>query len=232
MVQVTIAHHTSPSLSNLQPHSIYDFNGSLFESKYIFLYNTHHSMAFSLDEIWADFTRPGRTLTWVSNIYTHLTSSPFTQIPFYSILYDYHLRHNSLHIHPIFFHICYFNAVITFETHPYPRHYHLQIYSVTLPRQEHISIWVRFLKAFFFIFQDSMALRQTHHSVKYYSIPSQNWFSFLHIKTSLYVQFQQLFPAHYQPKDSEFQSGLIQSSSHTSPRVLRSLIPFSHPTHQ
>ena len=152
MVQVTIAHHTSPSLSNLQPHSIYDFNGSLFESKYIFLYNTHHSMAFSLDEIWADFTPPGRTLTWVSNIYTHLTYSPFTQIPFYSIPYDYHLRHNSLHIHPIFFHICYFNAVITFETHPYPRHYHLQIYSVTLPRQEHMSIWVRFLKAFFFYF--------------------------------------------------------------------------------
>ena len=54
MVQLTIAHPTSPTSSTLYPGLIYAFNVSLFLSKYIFVYNTHHSMILSLDKLRAD----------------------------------------------------------------------------------------------------------------------------------------------------------------------------------
>ena len=53
-VQLTIAYPTSPTSSSLWPDLIYNFNRNLFESNYIFLYNTHYSLVFSLDELLAD----------------------------------------------------------------------------------------------------------------------------------------------------------------------------------
>ena len=151
MVQLTIAHPTSLTSSSLQPDLIYAFNGSLFESKCIFLHNTHHS------------------------IYTLLTSSPSPRFHFFQshTTITYVTTHDIRNLY--FFHIWHTNVVTTFETNSYPRQYYLQIYSATSTRQEHISIWVRFLKTFFSdFFQNSMALRQIQYVGKYYSIPSYN----------------------------------------------------------
>ena len=49
------------------------------------------------------FTPPCLTLALASNIYTLLRSSLSPQVPFFSITYHYHVRHNSPHTHPIFF---------------------------------------------------------------------------------------------------------------------------------
>ena len=63
-----------------------------------------------------------------------------------------------------FLHIRYSNAVTIFETSPYLRQYHLQIHSATSPRQEHISILVKFLKIFFSFFSTQYGTqRDTAH---------------------------------------------------------------------
>ena len=49
------------------------------------------------------FTSPCPTLALASNIYTLLISSPSPQVPFFSIMYHYQMRHNSPHSHAIFF---------------------------------------------------------------------------------------------------------------------------------
>ena len=52
---------------------------------------------------WPIFTARYPTLALASNIYTLLTSSLTPQGPFFSIIYHYHVRHNSPHMHPKFF---------------------------------------------------------------------------------------------------------------------------------
>ena len=65
------------------------------------------------------FTPPCPTLALASNIYTLLTSSPSPQVPFFSVSYHYHIRHNSPHMHTIFFPYIIFEPVSTAIPSPY-----------------------------------------------------------------------------------------------------------------
>ena len=65
------------------------------------------------------FTPPCPTLALASNIYTLPKSSPSPQIPFFSISYHYHIRHNSPHMHTIFFPYIIFEPVSTAIPSPY-----------------------------------------------------------------------------------------------------------------
>ena len=129
----------------LQPPArfILCFQWKFVSSKCLF---SHHFMVSSLKNSRLIFTPLCPTLALASNIYTPFISSPSSQVPFFSITYHYHLRHNSPHTHTIFFfYIWYSNAVTTFKTNLYPQQYHFQVHSATSPQQKHINISVRFL---------------------------------------------------------------------------------------
>ena len=140
MVQLTIAHPTSPTSSSLLSDLIYAFNGSLFYSKYIFLHHTHYSMFFSLDELPVDIYLSMSHTIFIPS--SHLVPPPRFHFFQSHTTITYVTTH---HTHTLyFFHIWYSNAVTTFQTNPCQRQYHLQIHSTTSPRKEQINISVRF----------------------------------------------------------------------------------------
>ena len=139
-----ISHHSLPPTSS----KTYFMLSTEVCSIQVFIspWHTHHLMVSPLKNSCWIFTPPCSTLALASNIYTLFTSSSSPQVLFFSITYHYHLRHNSPHMHAIFFfHIWYSNAITTFETNPYPWQYHFQVHFATSPQQQHISIAVRFL---------------------------------------------------------------------------------------
>ena len=87
-----------------------------------------------------------------SNIYKVFLSISPLRFHFVSITSHFHLCHGSSHTHATFlFHLWYSNAVITFDTSPYPQQYYFQVHSATAQQQKHITIWVRFLHTCFSI---------------------------------------------------------------------------------
>ena len=56
---------------------------------------------------------------------------PTPTVPYFTITYQYHIRHSSPTRNSYSFHTWYSNAVTTFETNPYPQQYHLQVHSAT-----------------------------------------------------------------------------------------------------
>ena len=107
---------------------------------------THRFFVYSLIDARLTSNPPCPTPALVSNIYNFFISNPFPQVPFPFITYHYHLRRNSPHTRTTFlFHVCYSNAVTTFEINPYPQQNHFQVHYATAQQQKHIDILVRFL---------------------------------------------------------------------------------------
>ena len=91
-----------------------------------------------------------------SNIYILHASSSSPKVPFFfPITYQYHIRHNSPHMKPIFLPYMVFECCRNIQNQPV---------STAIPSpssfREHMSIYVRLLNTFFLMFfQDSIAYR-------------------------------------------------------------------------
>ena len=148
MVQLTIAHPTSVTSSNLQENLFYDLNGSLFHPNVDFpITHTPFHGLFPLKTLVSHPPLHVSRQLWSPIFVKLFTSNPSPpRFRFLSITYNYHLRHNSPDTYVTFhFHIWYSNAVTTFQTNPYPQQYHFEVHSGTAQQQEHIDISVRFL---------------------------------------------------------------------------------------
>ena len=168
MVELTIVHPTSLTSYNLQPDlsmlsTEVEFNPSIF-----FLYDTHHSVVTSIDELPID-VYPLMSFTSFGLICTLLTSSPSTtphpppptpQVPSFSIPYHYQIRHNSPYFHTInFFPYIVFECRHNIRNQPvstavsFPNSF---CDITTIETHQHFG---NILKDIFFdFFQDSMAL--------------------------------------------------------------------------
>ena len=108
------------------------------------------------------FTPSCPTLALASNIYTVLTSSPSPQVPFFKsrTAITYVTTHHTRTLH--FFTIWYLNAVITYQSQPVstaiPSSNSFRDIT-TIGTHQHLGRILKDIFFFFFVLQDSMALR-------------------------------------------------------------------------
>ena len=119
------------------------------------------------------FTPRCPTITLAFNIYSLLTSSLSSQVPFFSITYYYHVRHNAPHTCAVFF------SYMVYECRHNIRSQTVSTAIPSLNSFRDISKvgtyqpFGKILKDISFVcFEGIMARKKTEHTGKYYYIPS------------------------------------------------------------
>ena len=136
MVQLTIAHRTSLTFSNLLENLFYDFNGSLLHPNVDFPIkhaSFHGLFPYGLPfHIHPSMPRTNSGLEYLQRL--HIWSLPCNLFRLLLITYHHILRHNSPHTHATFlFHIWFSNA----SQHSKPTRIHNNTISKFFPRHHY-----------------------------------------------------------------------------------------------